>query len=168
MTERRPTNGWQKPPAEVPRDTSLDSCAPRVRSAVTALMERMIGDGFDPIVAESLRTAERQEFLYGFGRRYDDGRGIVTKAPTALKSWHGFGLAVDLWSKGTLWNASSAFWDALGRHAPKCELDWGGHWLAVDLPHVQWGWCPTSPTVKHVALLTSGGLEAVWADLGAA
>ena len=42
--------------------------------------------GLDAIVAETLRTDERQEFLYGFGRDYDDGRGIVTHSRAAT-SW---------------------------------------------------------------------------------
>ena len=44
-----------------------------------AIVKEMADAGHNAKVFETLRTAERQEFLYGFGRQYDDGRGTVTK-----------------------------------------------------------------------------------------
>lgn len=117
---------------------------------------------------EWLRTAERQTFLHGFGRRYDDGRGKVTAALTHLNSWHGFGLAVDIVEKdATPWNAPVSFWNAIGDAAEANGLSWGGRWHRPDLPHVQWGPCPKSPTDEDRALYLSKGIEAVWVKYGA-
>ena len=64
------------PPPEVHADNSLDSLAPKFREAVEKILEQM----GDAKVSETTRTFARQSYLYGFGREYDDGRGIVTNA----------------------------------------------------------------------------------------
>jgi peptidoglycan L-alanyl-D-glutamate endopeptidase CwlK len=118
---------------------------------------------------ETVRTEERQDFLYGFGREYDDGRGKVTSAETALASWHGFGLAVDIVEKdNTPWDAPPGFWESIGIAARKRGLAWGGLWKKPDLPHVQWGRCPKSPTEDDRRLFRQMGREAVWVKYGAA
>ena len=85
------------PPREVPMCRALDVLAPKFRAALEAVLAQLP----DAIVAETLRTPERQAYLYGFGRDYDDDRGIVTQAPTHLTSWHGYGLAADIWHRRT-------------------------------------------------------------------
>lgn len=157
-----------KPPAEVPVCRELSACAPKFRLAVDRTLYAMRAEGFDPVVAETLRTRERQAFLYGFGRTYDDGRGIVTKAATAALSWHGYGLAADIISRASGWNARPAFWEALGLHALAHGLTWGGTWKARDLPHVQWGKCRQSPSARATSLFAAGAIEAVWREVDAA
>lgn len=155
------------PPPEVRVERSLDVCAPRFAAAVRLVIADMQALGMPVLVTETLRTAERQAFLFGFGREYDDGRGEVTRAPTHLTSWHGYGLAADLVHASRYWNATEAFWIQLGKCARARGLTWGGGWKVKDRPHVQWGRCRTSPSAKARALLAAGGLPAVWEAVGA-
>ena len=145
------------PPAEVPvsRDRSL---LPSVFNAkLDRVLARMEKQGHDPIIFEALRTDERQRFLWGFGRLYDDGRGVVTYSKTAERTWHGYGLAVDIISKRHAWNAPASFWTALGEACRAEGLWWGNDWdrdgvpverdpdeRMSDRPHVQW-WCAGMP-----------------------
>jgi peptidoglycan LD-endopeptidase CwlK len=154
-------------PREIPVERRLQVCAPAFARAVAAMLEDLKG-GLEEWAFETLRTEQRQSFLYGFGRNYDDGRGRVTNAKTALNSWHGFGLAVDVVEKdATPWNAPVSFWNDIGDAAERHGLKWGGRWTRPDLPHVQWGRCPASPGPNDRALLKASGMEAVWKLYGA-
>lgn len=157
-----------KPPPEVPRDSSTDGLAPRFRAAIEAVVRDMRVAGYRPRVFETLRSDARQAYLYGFGREYDDGRGPVTKAPDTSRSWHGYGLAVDVVEDdATPWVAPQAFWQALGASAERHGCTWGGRWKVVDLPHLQWRQCRPSPSSVAVRLRAEGGLVAVWRAVGA-
>lgn len=168
------------PRIEVPVVRSLDVIAPQLKVAVLKVLAKMKEDGFNAIPFDTLRTADRQSFLYGKGRTPEqciemgvdpkwawptcpDGR--VTKAASYLTSWHGFGLAVDIVENdATPWTAPQAFWHALGRHAMAQGLAWGGGWSRFpDLPHVQWGRTPMSPTPLDRALLQQDVMAVVWA-----
>lgn len=162
-------------PREVPLDASLTLLAPRFRAALLATVDGMRAEGFGPRIIETLRTQERQAFLYGFGRRYDDGRGIVTHSRDADESWHFYGLAADIVCRFELWGATPAFWSALGKHAVLHGLTWGGDWNGngraderfIDRPHVQWGRCRMSPSPRAERLHREGGNARVWAEVGA-
>lgn len=157
-------------PREVPPRKEVSLLAPKFAAAVERMLLQMKLNGFDPVIAESLRTNERQAYLYGFGRDYDDGRGIVTNSATADTTWHGYGLAVDVVSKSKLWDASEAFWTALGATARQCGLAWGGDWPSFpDKPHVQWG-APMrrSPSPLAKQIVEEHGLEGLWRVVGAA
>ncbi len=152
-----------KPPAEVPVISRLNALAPKMQVAVEAIVKGMAEAGHKAKVFETLRTAERQAFLYGFGRQYDDGRGTVTKVQDARKGWHYFGMAVDIVENDSSpCNASQSFWQTLGKLAEKHGLTWGGRWKFLDLPHSQWGGAPVSPTALDIALASESGIEAVW------
>lgn len=153
-----------KPPAEVPVISRVSALAPKMQEAVERIVKGMADAGHKAKVFETLRTEERQAFLYGFGRSYDDGRGTVTKVQDAKRGWHFFGLAVDIVeSDATPWNASQSFWQTLGKLAEANGLTWGGRWKFLDLPHSQWGACPISPTDLDRSLYAESGIEAVWA-----
>jgi peptidoglycan L-alanyl-D-glutamate endopeptidase CwlK len=156
-------------PPEVPAIRTLDGLAPKFRAKVERLIDAMHAKGYDATIAESLRTDERQHFLYGFGRDYDDGRGVVTNAPTADAGWHKFGLAVDIISSSQEWDAPLRFWVMLGALAQHEGLAWGGAWDRFpDRPHVQWGEpMRRSPSRHAVELYAGGGLEAVWREVQA-
>lgn len=157
-----------KPPAEVPVISRLNALAPKMQEAVTAIIKDMADQGFNARVFETLRTDERQAFLYGFGRQYDDGRGTVTKVQDARKGWHRWGMAVDIVENdASPWDAPQAFWQTLGKCAEANGLTWGGRWKFLDLPHSQWAGCPTSPTALDIALAADSGIEAVWKKYGA-
>lgn len=166
------------PPAEVPVESSLHVLAPRFREAVQRVCADLVAWGYTPRVFETLRSDARQQFLHGFGRAYDDGRGVVTHSRTADDTWHGFGLAVDIICARQLWNAPRDFWEVLGtsarRHGLVWGADWNGNWSSaderfVDRPHIQWG-APMrrSPSARAVELRRQGGNPAVWAEVGAA
>lgn len=166
------------PPAEVPVDRRLDVIAPKMRAAVERLCAQVEAEtGVRPLIFECLRSDARQRFLWGFGREYNDGRGTVTHAMNADRTWHGFGLAVDVIHPSKRWNAPASYRAAVGRAARAAGLTWGGDWngngrsddeTLYDWPHVQWGRCRRSPSDRAVLLRAEGGLPAVWREVGAA
>lgn len=164
-------------PAEVRPVRDLAVLAPRFRSALERVLATMRGLGFEPVVVETLRTGERQRYIYGFGRTYDDGRGIVTHSADWDETWHGYGLAADVVCAKSFWAAPDEFWSALGRACARERLTWGGDWNGdgdsrdekfVDRPHIQWG--PPmrrSPSPRAARLVADGGPPAVWREVGA-
>lgn len=157
-----------KPPREVPVQSSLKDLAPKFREALERTVADMKALGHKPRIFETLRTKERQDFLYGFGRQYDDGRGTVTNSFSHTRTYHGYGLAADIVENdATPWNAKPSFWNDLGRCAEKHGLAWGGRWKFVDLPHVQWGNAPRSPNNGIRFVKDKSGNEAVWDLVGA-
>ena len=150
-------------PPEPKPITSLDGLAPKFRAAV----ERVLAANDQRVISESLRTIERQAWLYGFGREWDDGRGIVTHA-SGTTGWHPYGLAVDIIHRKKGWDAPMDFWEALGADAEREGLVWGGRWKMRDLPHVQFG-APmrTTPSAQAAHLAADGGLVALWRAVGA-
>lgn len=164
------------PPKEVPVNRDVLTLAPKFRAAVEELLMRHRAYGHDPIVFETLRTEERQRFIYGFGRDYDDGRGVVTYSQSADETWHAFGLAVDIISQSKQWDAPKRFWRDLETIAESLGLvsgrDWDGDDATkerfVDSPHVQFGKpMRRSPSPRAARLLAEGGFEAVWREVGA-
>ena len=154
-------------PKEVPVQRDWLGCAPKFVAAVAAMLADLKGER-EEWAFETRRTAERQRFLYGFGRDYDDGRGKVTNAQTALYSWHGFGLAVDVVEKdATPWDAPISFWETIGETAERHGLVWGGRWRKPDLPHVQWRCATMTPTDGDRLLYEKEGITAVWSRHGA-
>lgn len=153
-------------PPEPPRQTALSACAPKFADAVAAVLADLQAAGFAPQVYEAMRTNERQAWLYGFGRNYDDGRGIVTHAETTANGWHGYGLAADVISAAKGWD-DPAFFDALQTAALAHALTSGSLWRMQDRPHVQWGTCRTTPSDESARLIASGGLPALWQAVGA-
>lgn len=152
------------PERDVPACRSLDVLAPKFRAALVATL----ADVSDGKLTETLRTAERQSFLYGFGRDYDDGRGIVTNAPTSLTSHHGYGLGADVVQVVHEWSAPLSWFTHLGEVAERHGLKWGGRWRHPDLPHLYFGGCPDVPSYAMRTLYASSGVEAVWQLCGAA
>ena len=154
------------PPPEIPAIRTSVGSAPKFAAAVNQVLAGL-ADGRE-LPFEWLRTPERQAYLYGFGREYDDGRGIVTNAQTALWSWHGFGLACDVVEKSnTPWGAPPTFWNRIGTAGEAAGLVWGGRWHHPDLPHLQWAACPVTPTDDDRAMLAAEGVMAVWAKYDA-
>lgn len=161
-----------KPPAEIPVIASVTMLAPQFRAAVDLVLEDMRAWGYTPRVFETLRTDARQQFLYGFGRAYDDGRGIVTFSETASETWHGFGLAADIVCDRRLWGAPRDFWEVLGCSTRRHGLVWGGDWNGdwdssderfSDRPHIQWGGgMRRSPSEQAPLLVARGGMPALW------
>jgi hypothetical protein len=152
------------PPTEVLCDRSTANLAPKFRAAV----EAVLADMGDAKIAESNRTFARQSFLFGFGRDYDDGRGVVTNAASNLTSWHGFSLAVDVVHRTKEWDAGDKWFRLLRDIAVGHGLSSGWDWHHQDKPHLQWGKCKDSPSDEARRLYADGGLQAVWLAVGAA
>lgn len=169
---------------EVLPNRSLEVVSPAVREAVNRIIAGMASEGWKAVQCDTLRTPERQSFLYGKGRTPEQcieakvdasyawptcPDGIVTKAANPYKTWHGFGLAVDIvQDDATPWIAPQAFWNRLGWHASANKMFWGGAWVnLLDLPHTQWSRCPNGPSVEDRMLLEKSGIEAVWKKYGA-
>ncbi len=150
--------------------SSTDGLAPKFRAAIASVLFDLDALGWRPVLRETVRSTERAAWLYGFGRAYDDGRGIVTNAPNALKTWHHYGLAVDIGDKRYPSGSELAqFFRDLGDVCLRRGLTWGGQWKMQDKPHVQW-YCNgmhVSPSDHAAALLASGGVQAVWRELHA-
>jgi hypothetical protein len=170
-------SGIPRPPAEIPACTNTLTLAPRFREAVFRALQRMRQLGHDPVIAETLRTNERQQYLFGFGRDYDDGRGVVTHSRNADETWHAFGLAVDVISQSRGWGAPEEFWRDLEAGAKAQGLvsgrDWDGDAATkeefIDSPHIQWGKpMRRSPSPRAARLFAQGGYQAVWREVGAA
>lgn len=157
--------GLPAPPPEVPCDTSIGGLAPRFLAAVMRVLQAVP----EAVIVETCRTEARQAYLYGFGRFYDDGRGVVTRAESARSGWHFYGLAVDVVHRTLRWDAPPAWWRRVGDAARKEGLAWGGDWPQFpDSPHIQWG-APMrrSPSDEARALYAQGGKAAVWRAVGA-
>lgn len=93
--------------------------------------------GYTWMVTETLRTPERQAWLYAQGRTRPGPR--VTNAKV---SNHQSGLAADFApvKDGKLnYGIADGDWAYLGHLARKHGLTWGGDWKRfVDKPHVEW------------------------------
>lgn len=146
--------------------SDLSELAPRFRASVEAAIEECLERGYDVVVFEARRTEERQAYLYAQGRTRPGA--IVTNAADALHGWHFFGLAVDVISKSKGWSVPEEWWSDVGTIFERHGCDWAGRWKHPDTPHMQWGALKPSPSDRARSLYASGGLEAVWREVGAA
>jgi peptidoglycan LD-endopeptidase CwlK len=169
------------PPPEVPRQTTIELLAPAVQATVLRLIELRVARFSDGRAAndedslhllfETLRTNARQQFLYGFGREYDDGRGIVTGAYDASWSWHGYGMAIDIIHPRLAYKAPDKWWRILGEDYAAVGLRPGRTFKRVDSPHAQWlgvapRLCPATPTAQDRADHRANRVSLVWKRYG--
>jgi len=82
------------------RNSNLETLQPSFRERIELILADMVSRGFDPLVFETGRTAERQQHLWWIGRRGRRGERPVTWSKT---SRHCLGAACDIISKGTWW-----------------------------------------------------------------
>jgi peptidoglycan LD-endopeptidase CwlK len=148
---------------------SIETLHPVIKAKALALQKRAQERfGLRVIITECLRTDAEQVALYAQGRKSLDeinnlrkiagwgpigeaqAKQVVTKAPTATKSYHGYGLAFDIaitspdgkhieWSDKADWNQDGLNdWEQVGELAAACGLEWGGNWSSFpDIPHYQ-------------------------------
>ncbi|HEY8571587.1 M15 family metallopeptidase [Phenylobacterium sp.] len=153
----------------------LAMLAPAFRLAVEAAIAECAAKGLEVKVNEGFRSNGRQAWLYAQGRTRPGD--IVTRAPTSFTSWHGYGLAVDVihrtkaywpFGKDRTASARNERWFADVADVFKANgCNWGGDWSRPDTPHMQWGRCRPSPSARARELWESGGVQAVWAAVGA-
>lgn len=118
--------------SDTAREYRLGALVPYVAERVERILERMRARGFDPMVFETHRSQERQNWLYGIGRTHDFHRKPVTWTKTGSK--HLVGKAADIISRKDFWNAPPAFWIALRQEANKE----GMHVLRAEKCHIEW------------------------------
>ncbi len=117
---------------EPKRETNIQTLVWYVRDRVAEVMKQMILRGYDPVIFETRRSKERQEWLYGVGRTHSKDRDPVT---WTKDSRHIPGKAVDVISHAHGWS-NKEFFRALGEEAQKQGL----HQLAEigDMAHLEW------------------------------
>lgn len=94
----------------------------------------MEAQGFDPKQFETLRTKERQQFLFSIGRTRQKNRRPVTYIDGITRtSMHQRGKACDIISKSRWWDWP-AFYKALKREAKKEDM----HTLNFEQNHIEW------------------------------
>jgi hypothetical protein len=155
-------------PPEPPRISALAPLPDVFEGRIRALLADMKAHGADSFAREAERTAARQEWLWGFGRLYNDGRGRVTNAKSPLWSWHFYLLAVDIVEVQREDNAPGSYWRLLQSLAHANGLTSGLDWTTLsDAPHVQFGGMKQSPSNYARWLYATGGKSAVWRAVGA-
>ena len=151
--------------ATVSRDLAL--LAPKFRAAVEAALAECQDSGLDAYVYEAYRSDALQALYYERGRTVIPPTAPVTNARNNLYSWHGYGLAVDVLSRAKDWDMPESWFAAVAAIFARQGCNWGGQWKAKDLPHFQWGHCKPSPSDRARVLITTEGMGAVWAAVGA-
>jgi peptidoglycan L-alanyl-D-glutamate endopeptidase CwlK len=144
--------------------------APGFRAAVQAAIDECnnAANQLDAMVYETYRSDELQRVYYARGRTVRPPVKPVTNASTNLKSWHGYGLAVDVIHKTEGWEPKLHGWFfAVAGIFKRHDCKWGGDWTSPDLPHFQWGRCKPSPSDVARELIRTRGVEAVWEAVGA-
>ena len=138
---------------------------PALASRGRAMVELCAGVGVAILVTQGLRTWEEQDRLYAIGRtRPPIGRKfIVTNAPGG-RSWHNFGLALDVVVLEALgkadWDTGHPGWARAGEIGKSLGLAWGGDWKAFkDLPHFQY---VGDLTLAICRQLFPSGIEVIW------
>lgn len=162
MAETR--TGAEPPPEDgaegsTERQDGLEGLDPAFRLQLEAVLGRLEARGYAPWIYETLRTQERQSWLYASGRTREGTR--VTNVETVGN--HGRGMAADVidgrphptragqrigWGtwEGDPGDAQAAemaeeFFAALGEEAEAEGLVWGGRWTlsggGADQPHVE-------------------------------
>ena len=143
---------------------TIDSLAQETREAIQILLQKIANENLPIVLFETLRTPERQKFLYTKGRTTPMVRevgiyefpGLPTE-PTVtktLKSNHFSGHAADFildiqhpywktvnYNPSGAWDVSSKtepVWQRFGQLAKESGFNWGGYWQSFkDYPHIE-------------------------------
>lgn len=150
-----------------PRQSSLNALSTDAFPLFRQLIDAYENAGLPIRVWETLRTAERQQYLFTKGRTRQelDAAGVSfperpndNKVTWTLNSKHIAGNAVDFilqsrssyWTErginfnkdiGSAWNTSHPealkVWQEFGKIAKELDFEWGGDWSKKDWPHVE-------------------------------
>lgn len=150
----------------------VNELAPKMREAVLHAVSECEVAGYPVQIYECLRTHELARIYFALG---------ASKARDGFKTWHFYGLAVDVihpvygwtwWEDG---GAQGRAWrEFVVSTFKKHGLDWGGEWISFkDRPHFQFGTCKPSPSKEAIRLYEEAGggeagRRAVWEAVGAA
>lgn len=116
---------------------------PYVRELAEKLVAECKKQGINVKIIDTFRSKERQDYLYGQGRKnvpYARPGNIVTQARGKdMSSYHNWRLAFDVIhnKKGDEYN--TAILNKIGPIGEKLGLEWGGRWTTMtDRPHFQY------------------------------
>jgi hypothetical protein len=153
------------------RDVS--KLAPKFNIAVRTWIADANASGKDLEINETTRCEALGLLYFQLGR---------TKAPTVWKSWHAYGLAVDVvshsrgWAVWPEWNGERfvggdpTWYEPVVEMAKSYGMHWGGDWRSFkDCPHFQHH-CDgmyESPSDYARQLYLEGGVGAVWKAVNA-
>lgn len=132
---------------------------------VRKVIDNAEAEGVTLQIVQGLRTVEEQDKLFAKGRTAP-GK-IVTKARGG-KSWHNYGLAVDLAPviNGKVSWSENFDWSIIGKLGKKEGLFWGGDWKNFqDRPHLEYTRGYNSPSEALRLYQRTKDLKAVWKAL---
>lgn len=119
----------------------IDKLHWKVRRILKKLIANCKEIGLDIVIIETVRSDERQAYLYKLGREIDIENGIVTnvKIPTFHNERVGLAFDIAPLVNGKIpWNGYTNLWNLMGQEGKKLGLTWGGDWKKiVDKPHFQ-------------------------------
>ena len=150
--------------ALVLRDPRL--LAPGMRERANAFSRACAGAGHPIRVWETARTHDLARVYYALKR---------SKAQDGWRTWHFYGLAIDVIHPTRMWEAwdardaaARAWRETVVRLALANGLKWGGHWTSFrDAPHFQFDTLKPSPSDAAIDLYINHGLWTLWARVGA-
>ncbi|BAZ32086.1 peptidoglycan L-alanyl-D-glutamate endopeptidase CwlK [Cylindrospermum sp. NIES-4074] len=135
---------------------------PGLQAKVQTLIENAHKKGLNVWIVQGLRTIEEQNELYAQGRTKGEKGKTVTNARGG-KSYHNYGLAVDVVFHGSQPYGEGNDWKALGEAGKEAGLEWGGDWKSFkDRPHFQ---MPGLKISQLQAWYASGGMKNVWKNV---
>lgn len=114
-------------PSKAARLSDVDLLLPSVAARLAWALSLVRGQGFSPLVFETIRSKARAAELA------EKGTGTVD-------SIHCYGGAVDVICGFHQWNCARhhcGFYEVYGPAAEQCGFTWGGRWKRVDKPHIQ-------------------------------
>jgi hypothetical protein len=143
--------------------------APRFRRAVERAIAECERENLDAMVYEGYRSQQLQAIYFARGRTVVPPHHTVTNASTNLRSWHGYGLAVDVVHNEHFWEppGGEGWFRQVAEIFKIHGCKWGGDWTNRDLPHMQWGRCKPSPSDEARRLIREEGIEGVWRAVNA-
>lgn len=140
--------------------------APKMEERVRDFQNRCAMAGQPILVYETARTHELARMYHALGS---------SKAKDGWRTWHFYGLAVDVIHPTAFWaawepsNPSFADWRlTVASHGKASGLDWGGEWVTFkDYPHFQFGTVKPSPSDEAIRLYREEGIVQLWRAVGA-
>lgn len=111
---------------------------PLVKQNVQLFLDYCQKQGYKVGISETLRTKERQDYLYSLGRT-DKSQPIRTNAKGSdMTSYHQWGLAFDFFQNVKGKEYDKGFIDEVGKIGEQFGFEWGGRWTTIrDSCHLQ-------------------------------
>jgi len=147
-------------------NADLRLLAPKMEDRVRDMLNRAATKGYVATVYETMRSHRLARMYHALG---------VSKANDGWRTWHFYGLAVDVihptrgWAPWDAEDQGAQDWRGVVVEAGKAAgLDWGGDWHSFkDWPHWQFGTVKPSPSDEAIRLYKEEGIVELWRVCGA-